>query len=208
LIWLKSMWSPFLTTPLLSSASVLGLGPSVASKPGLILVGDETVAALCLSGSVSASHSVEAFPTLDAARARVSSFHNGIIVTELDLPDGDGSDLCGLANAGAQPILVLVITSDATRVPRALRAGCHSVLLKPFPPNLLYARLGRLTRDLQSRCCLPNDAMSLGTNLSYPTMTCPRCGCAGATSFDATSLRRAWFACLTCDHVWIARRQE
>jgi DNA-binding response OmpR family regulator len=43
--------------------------------------------------------------------------------------------------------LVMITTQSATHVPAALKAGCQAVLLKPFPPNLLAARLGRLSRD-------------------------------------------------------------
>jgi len=150
---------------------------------------------------------VEHAPSLERARERLRSLDAAIIVTELQLPDGDGAELCKTSEA-SRTIMTLVITSDAARVPGALIAGCDSVLLKPFAPNLLYARIGRLTRDLQLQCRSPRATLTRGTSKHWAHLTCPSCGGAGATSFDATGLRRSWYACLACRHVWIARRQE
>jgi CheY-like chemotaxis protein len=195
-------------TPPPARASVFSPGPAVVSRPALIVVGGDPLAALCSSGALSVSHAVERMATLDAARACVRSLQKGILVTELDLPDGAAVELCTLAKTGSRSVLVLVSTSDVARVPRALMAGCDSVLLKPFAPNLLYARLGRLTRDLQVRSAFPGSMLGAGTNQHWPAVACPGCGRSGATSFDADSLRRAWYACLACEHVWVAKRQK
>ncbi len=69
-----------------------------------------------------------------------------MVVTELDLSDGAGEDICRRAKQLRVPATVLVMTPAAERVPGALSAGCDGVLLKPFAPNLLYARIGRLLR--------------------------------------------------------------
>jgi CheY-like chemotaxis protein len=188
-------------------ASAFSPGPHASSRPGLIVVGDDPLAARCSSGPLSLSHTVEKMATLEAARARVRSLQKGIVVTELELSAGDAIELCTLAKTVSRAVLVLAVTSNPTRVPRALIEGCNSVLLKPFAPNLLYARLGRLTRDLQTVCAFPAVTVATGTNQHWPGVACPGCGHSGATSFDATSLRRAWYACLACEHVWIAKRQ-
>jgi DNA-binding response OmpR family regulator len=194
--------------PLPARASVFSPVPHATPRPGLIVVGDARLAALCSSGPLNLSHAVESVATREAARARVRSLEKAIVITELDLPDGDGTELCTWAKATSRRVLVLVTTGDAARVPRALLAGCDSVLLKPFAPNLLYARLGRLTRDLQTRCAFPTSTVSVGTNQHWPDVACPACARPGATSFDATSLRRAWYACVGCEHVWIAKRHQ
>lgn len=181
--------------------------PAITPRPGLLVVGDAAVAALCMSGRLSASHVVEHAASLERARERVKGLDAALVVTELQLPDGDGVELCRAGDA-SQTILTLAVTSDPTRVPGALIAGCDSVLLKPFAPNLLYARIGRLTRDLQLQCRSPRATASRGTNRHWGHLACPSCDGAGATSFDATGLRRAWYACLACKHVWIAKRQE
>jgi DNA-binding response OmpR family regulator len=172
------------------------------------VIGDDSIATLCSRGPLSVSHSVESLPNLQAAHARVRALQYGIVVTDLQLPDGDGIDVCRAAKYASRPILVLVSTDDVRRVPRALSAGCDSVLVKPFAPNLFYARLGRLTRDLQIRSAFPASTIGVGTNQHFPALACPGCGHSGATGFDATGLRRVWYACLACEHVWIAKRQQ
>jgi DNA-binding response OmpR family regulator len=194
------------TSSLPARAAAVSVAPGPAPRPGLLVVGDERLAALCSSGPLSVSHSVERTATLAAARGRLALLQRAIVVTELDLPDGDGIEVCYEAKTASRTVLVLVCTKDAARVPKALLAGCDSVLLKPFAPNLLYARLGRLTRDLHIRATFPAATLTGGTNQHCPSAACPSCGQSGATVFDATSLRRAWYACLTCEHVWIARR--
>jgi CheY-like chemotaxis protein len=181
---------------------------TVTPRPSLIVVGDDPLADLCASGPLTASHTIQRAATLDAARLHVRSLQRGIVATELRLPDGDGVEICKAAKSASRAVLVLVTTTDVTSVPRALTAGCDSVLLKPFAPNLLYARLGRLSRDLLTRTAFPAATLEVGTNRHWPAVACPGCGRLGATSFDATSLRRSWYACLACEHVWIAKRQQ
>ena len=190
-------------------ASALNAEAGATVRPGLLVIGDDSIATLCSSGPLSGTHHVERMPTLAAGLARVKELQRAIVLTELDLPDGDGVELCAaIARTASRSLLTLVCTNNAARVPRALREGCHSVLLKPFAPNLLYARLGRLTRDVQLRSTSPLSRLAVGTNEHWSAVACPTCGHGGATSFDATSLRRAWYACLECEHVWIARRQQ
>jgi hypothetical protein len=100
-------------------------------------------------------------------------------------------------------------------VPDALAAGCDGVLLKPFAPNLLYARLGRLQREMvhQQRMrslfrSSDTARRSTGTNRFWPDQPCPCCHTVGVTSFEFHSHRRAWFACTACRHVWVGARLE
>jgi DNA-binding response OmpR family regulator len=145
-----------------------------------------------------------------------------LVVTDLMLDGGSGIDICSAAKALTQPATVLVTTNDPEPVPEALAAGCDGVLLKPFAPNLLIARVSRLLRDrsIQLRLQLArtlgksshlterSDLLKNGTNRTWPNTQCPYCGHAGVTSFDFASMRRAWYACLECRKVWLAKRQE
>lgn len=47
-----------------------------------------------------------------------------------------------------------------------------------------------------------------GTNIVWPNSHCPSCAHTGVVSFDNASYRRMWYACLACNKVWIAARQE
>jgi len=96
--------------------------------------------------------------------------------------------------------LVLATTSEPALVPEALKAGCDGVLMKPFAPNLLYTRVGRLLRMREQELN--------GTNVVCHDAVCPSCGRGGGVGFDAASHRRMWYACLPCSHVWVARHLD
>jgi DNA-binding response OmpR family regulator len=145
-----------------------------------------------------------------------------MVITELDLSDGPGEDICRRAKQLRVPATVLVMTPTAERVPGALSAGCDGVLLKPFAPNLLYARVGRLLRaraiELRLRAQRQYaksahlteraELLAARTNVEWPNTSCPYCAHQGVTSFEYASHRRAWYACRACQKVWMARRQE
>ena len=158
----------------------------------------------------------------DGAFAHLVSMRPAVVVTDVVLPDGDGIEVCRAAKSLENAPAVLITTADVERVPEAIEAGCDSVLLKPFAPNLLAARLSRLARDrsqmLRMRS-VENVAraehlrersarLMNGTNRFWPNTHCPHCDYVGVTSFDYASYRRAWYACLACRKVWIAARAE
>lgn len=134
------------------------------------------------------------------------------VILDVDLPGLDAAAVCRAACA-IDGTSVLVTTGAPEQAPPLLKAGCHAILLKPFATNLLAARLGRLVRERAQhqrlRALRPAVVQDHpGTNRRWPDVTCPRCGEANATSFEFTSYRRMWFACLACDQVWIGMRQE
>lgn len=158
--------------------------------------------------------------TTEAALREMEVTPPELIVVDLSLPDGGGPRLCRAGKALKVPATVLVTTAVVEQVPGAIAAGCDAVLLKPFAPNLLFARLGRLLRsrsvDLRFRAERDtandeqpqSDLLLGGSNQHWPHTPCPHCGQRGVTSFEFTSYRRAWYACLACESVWIAKRQE
>jgi DNA-binding response OmpR family regulator len=150
--------------------------------------------------------------TAVAAAERIEQLRPGVVIVDLDTPGVDGAAICQTASK-LTPAHVLVTTATPQRVPAALRAGCHAVLLKPFAPNLLAARLGRLMRERPQqqrlRSLRGNAYTSVdGTNRVWEAVACPHCQTAGATGFEFHSHRRMWFACLACGNVWLGARQE
>jgi|SRR5678815_1983891 DNA-binding response OmpR family regulator len=116
------------------------------------------------------------------------------------------------AKSCVAPPTILVTTADVQRVPEALLSGGDAVLLKPFPPNLLIARLGRLQQERNNRERLATPHSSRRVDPSRNVVAaessgvhCPHCN-AAATTLDFLSHRRAWYACLACKKVWIAKR--
>jgi DNA-binding NarL/FixJ family response regulator len=119
----------------------------------------------------------------------------------------EAAEVCAAATDRS---VVLGLISDAAQAPAALRAGCHGLLLKPVIPNLLAARLGRLVRERDS---FPVHGHQIaigerGTNRIWSHTACPTCRQNGAISFEFSSRRRSWYACLGCDAVWLGTRQE
>jgi len=145
-----------------------------------------------------------------------------LIVTGTTLEDGPGLDICRAAKAKRLPPSVLVVTARPEDAPDALLAGCDGVLLKPFTANLLVNRTSRLlrarfdqlrvtsarVRSKGAHLIERSELLKLGVTREWPATSCPYCGHQGATSFDYASMRRAWYACLQCKKVWLARRLD
>jgi DNA-binding response OmpR family regulator len=187
---------------------------SPATTHELLLVEDEVTAAVHAQ-VLRATYRVATTVNPDVATQYVAKGTPALVVLDLDTV-GDGKAICRAAKAAALPPTTLVIASHADAVPEVLAAGCDAVLLKPFAPNLLYSRVGRLLRDRANRL-RARPRTSDGSNGSEPLATthrvwpetsCPTCSRPGAVSFEFSSHRRAWYACLGCKGVWVGKRQE
>ncbi len=150
---------------------------------------------------------VAAHTTRDVLRALTES-RPRVIALDWDVKEIDGPAVCAAGRQSGSAILVM--TRVPERVPSALKAGCHAVLLRPFVPNLLAARLGRLSRQLpvMAAAARVSTTPQVGTNRVWPDARCPSCDEPGAVSFEFSSYRRMWYACLACDHVWLGVRRE
>jgi DNA-binding response OmpR family regulator len=198
--------------------SAVSPAPQVAD---LLLV-DASPDAATYAAVLRGSYRVAVTASAEVAKQFLHRQSPALVVTELELPSADGVDICREAKKLTLPPPVLVTTSNAERVPNALVAGCDGVLLKPFAPNLLYARIGRLLRTRSELLRVRARQQSLktahladrstellgGTNRVWPHTHCPYCNHGGVTSFEFCSHRRSWYACLQCKKVWIAKRQE
>jgi CheY-like chemotaxis protein len=132
------------------------------------------------------------------ARRALRAYQPTLVITELVLPEGDGVSLCRESKTfGVDAPSVLAVTSMTERVPEMLKAGCDAVLVKPFAPNLLYARIGRLLR------LRAETAVERATNVVFKDACCTSCGRGGIVGFDSAGRARMWYACLACDKVWI-----
>lgn len=174
--------------------------PQVSASANVLLLGSEATTTK-LAPILRGSYRVVVSSSLGNARALLERDGVDVIVTDIDLPDGMA--LCREAKRLPKQPAVLVITEQVERVPDALEARCDGVLLKPFAPNLLVARIGRLIRARSS----PSQSRD-GTNRFWPMTACPQCDTQGVTSFEFASHRRAWYACGKCRKVWLGKRQE
>ena len=169
---------------------------------------------------------VSAAGSLRDALFQLRSKAFSVVVTELNLPDGSGLELCRGTTALLPP--VLVTTNLSADAPRILKAGAAGVLLKPYEPTLLFSRVGRLLRvsdQLQERSRSARLSVSIasqklahlqerhaelqaGLNRSWPDTECPSCRAAEVVNFEHAAHRLAWYACLACDSVWMANERE
>ncbi len=65
------------------------------------------------------------------------------LLLDVELPDGDGRDLCARLRKGGLRVPVIMLTgSDGEEdVVRGLESGAHDYVAKPFRPGVLIARL-------------------------------------------------------------------
>ena len=205
-------------------ARAVQAGESSASsdtRPDVLLIDDESVTAR-LVPMLRHRCTVAVASTVDTARQLLDNVRPALVILEIDIGNGAAVDVCRQAKSLNPSPAVLVITAAAKKVPDALAAGCDSVLLKPFPPNLFYARVGRLLRANTSGLSARADSAHasshhpgensapqfVGTNREWPDTHCPYCDHVGVMSFEFAALRRAWYACLSCTEAWIAESRD
>jgi DNA-binding response OmpR family regulator len=195
--------------------------PDPARAPDVLFVDDERVAA-SLVPMLRNRCTVAVASTVDTARQLLRHVRPALVITEIDIGDSAAVEVCRQAKSLNPPPAVLVITAATQKVPDALAAGCDSVLLKPFPPNLFYGRVGRLLRAYTAGLSARTDSAPanshhlgersaphfVGTNRTWPDMHCPYCDHEGVTSFEFAALRREWYACIRCAQAWVAECRD
>lgn len=115
----------------------------------LLLVDDDGKLRRSLDGLLTrARYQVESVGTLRAARLALRVGRYDLMLLELLLPDGDGEALLrDLRSWGlVMPVLVGTRVSSLDRRIAALEAGADDLLMKPFAPNELLARVRALLR--------------------------------------------------------------
>jgi hypothetical protein len=143
-----------------------------------------------------------AHTTTDSARLIAANMPS-LVVVDWDQPRLDAVEISRVTRTLPHGRL-LGTTDTVSKVPMMLKAGTHAILLKPFAPNLLAARIGRTLRETTT----VRGQMQPGPTKVCDDIACPQCDVAGATGFDHYSHRRMWFACLSCDHTWLGPRRE
>ena len=176
--------------------------PSVTSappgpRPDVLFIDDERIIA-SLVPTLQNRFTVTVMSAV-TARHFLQHARPALVIMDIDAGNGAAVEVCRQAKSLNPSPAVLVITAAPEKVPDALAAGCDSVLLKPFPPNLLHQRVGRLLRAYSS---------GLGTNRLRPDTCCPYCDHMGVTSFEFATLRWDWYACLQCRQAWLANCQD
>jgi DNA-binding response OmpR family regulator len=199
----------------------MALAAPLPARPDILLVDSQSIISK-FTPALAATYRINSTPHTSVALEYIRRSLPSLVITEVELEDGSGVEVCKVAKAIGGASTVLVTASGPDTIPDALVAGCDGVLLKPFSTNLLITRVSRLLRERSNQLRLNSartlgksahlseriEQMRTGTNQVWPNAHCPYCRHGGVTSFDFASMRRAWYACLSCRKVWLAKRQE
>ena len=97
-------------------------------------------------------HRVRAAGTLSEANAVLSSITPDLVILDLNLPDGDGLDLCrSIRERSDAYIIMLTGRDDEVDKVIGLRLGADDYVTKPFSSRELSARIEALARRPRTR---------------------------------------------------------
>jgi two-component system OmpR family response regulator len=115
----------------------------------ILLIEDDYVLGEAMRDQVSADgHGVDWMQRLDDARAALDTMDYGLILLDLNLPDGRGLDLLKALRQRGNPVPVIITTAQdqiAIRI-EGLNAGADDYLVKPFDLDEMTARVSAVAR--------------------------------------------------------------
>ena len=123
------------------------------ATPLLLVESDETLAQLFLEVAARRGYRARWVPTVAGARAALADEPVGVLVTDLNLPDGDGLPLIELAKQGDSRTVVIAVTAFGSieLAVQAMRLGAYDFFTKPVDPDVLGAALERATEARRLR---------------------------------------------------------
>jgi two-component system OmpR family response regulator len=115
----------------------------------ILLIEDDHVLGEAMRDQVRADgHGVDWMQRLDDARAALDTVDYGLILLDLNLPDGRGLDLLKHLRKSGNPVPVIIATAQdqvAIRI-EGLNAGADDYLVKPFDLDEMSARVSAVAR--------------------------------------------------------------
>ncbi|OFW71737.1 MAG: hypothetical protein A2Y55_10535 [Actinobacteria bacterium RBG_16_68_12] len=114
----------------------------------VLVVEDETsIASFVAAYLKNAGYGVRTASTAQSALAELASEPPAIIVLDLNLPDGDGVELCRhIRKTSDVPILMLTVRDEDVDKIIGLEVGADDYMTKPFNPRELVARVKSVLR--------------------------------------------------------------
>jgi len=114
-------------------------------NPVLILDDDPAFLGMLADELLEAGFSPTQAATVADAEALVLRGHTRFeaLLLDVELPDGDGRDLCARLRKGGLrvPVIMLTGSDGEDDIVRGLESGAHDYVAKPFRPGVLIARL-------------------------------------------------------------------
>ena len=120
----------------------------MSEQPGILVVEDETsIASFVAAYLKNAGYGVRTAATAQAAIAEMASEAPALIILDLNLPDGDGVELCRRIRKNSDvPILMLTARDEDVDKIIGLEVGADDYMTKPFNPRELVARVKSVLR--------------------------------------------------------------
>ncbi len=114
----------------------------------ILVIEDETsIASFVAAYLRNAGYAVRTASTAQSALVELSSELPALIVLDLNLPDGDGVELCrGIRKKSDVPILMLTARDEDVDKIIGLEVGADDYMTKPFNPRELVARVKSVLR--------------------------------------------------------------
>ena len=118
------------------------------TQHSILVVEDETsIASFVAAYLKNAGYAVRTAATSQAALTDVASEMPALIVLDLNVPDGDGVDLCRrIRKSSDVPILMLTARDEDVDKIIGLEVGADDYMTKPFNPRELVARVKSVLR--------------------------------------------------------------
>jgi DNA-binding response OmpR family regulator len=114
----------------------------------ILVVEDETSIATFIAAYLrNAGYAVKTAATAQAALLQLAAEAPALVVLDLNLPDGDGVELCRrIRKTSDVPILMLTARDDDIDKIIGLEVGADDYMTKPFNPRELVARVKSILR--------------------------------------------------------------
>jgi DNA-binding response OmpR family regulator len=120
----------------------------VTQQHTILVVEDETsIASFVAAYLRNAGYGVKTASTAQGALLELASETPALVVLDLNLPDGDGVELCRRIRKGSDvPILMLTARDEDVDKIIGLEVGADDYMTKPFNPRELVARVKSVLR--------------------------------------------------------------
>ena len=140
----------------------------------ILLIEDDYVLGAAMRDQVSADgHGVDWMQRLDDARAALDTMDYGLILLDLNLPDGRGLDLLKSLRQRGNPVPVIITTAQdqiAIRI-EGLNAGADDYLVKQFDLEEMTARVAAVARRYAGISAPQLTVGEASVNLATKTVT-------------------------------------
>jgi DNA-binding response OmpR family regulator len=120
----------------------------MSQQHAILVIEDETsIASFVAAYLRNAGYTVRTASTAQSALEELSNELPALIVLDLNLPDGDGVELCrGIRKSSDVPILMLTARDEDVDKIIGLEVGADDYMTKPFNPRELVARVKSVLR--------------------------------------------------------------